>query len=262
MLVNTKIILALIGLCTLVACQRNERNDVTWTMWIMDGKSEREQISYKPFSDFNASYLATIKRVCPWNVVDYPAETISPETRRQFSTSGLTIREVSKWGRYMVLDCTNGEIKHKGIVLRDEHGDHWILYMQFHWYNAALDFLPIVHDVAGQSVLTIRTRVPGTGHNFIEYHFVISPVSGLPQVIDLSDIDRAISANVPQGWAVLKGGGLDFEKLRFASPIWQPGDGNCCPSGGRIDMKLELNDERISVSQVYYDATFDAKESE
>jgi len=260
MQINKRIILAIIVIYFLTACQRTGHDEMAWTMWVEDGKSGRMEIRYTPFLRFADSYLATIQRICDWNVVDYPGGTISPETRAQFTPPHLTIREVGQWGPYAVLDCTNADIKHKGVVLRDGNGRHWLLYLQFYWCTASSDFLPLLHEVSGQQVLTIRTRIPGTGQHFIEYHYIMSRKTGLPQAVDVSAIDRAIMSAVPKGWEVWKGGGLEFDRLRYSSPIWQPGDANCCPSGGKIEMTLTLNDEIIAVSQVRYDSTFDTRE--
>ena len=257
MLAYKRMTLAILLIFSLTACHRTGHGDIAWTMWVEDGKSGRMEIRYTPFFNFADSYLTTIQRMCDWNVVDYPGGTISSETRTQFMAPNLTVREIGQWGPYTVLDCTNMDIKHKGVVLRDGNGGHWILYLQFYWSTASPDFLPLLHEVAGQPVLSIRTRIPGTGNFYIEYHYIISRKTGLPQMVDISAIDHAIISAVPKGWNVWKGGGLEFERLIYSTPIWQPGDGNCCPTGGKIEMKLTLTDDIITVSQVRYDPTFD-----
>ncbi len=143
--------------------------------------------------------------------------------------------------------------------MRDGNRGHWILCLQLYWCSASFEILPLLHEVAGQSVLSIRIRIPGMGNFYIECHQIIMRKTGLPQMVDVSAIDQAIMAAVPNGWGVWKGGGLEFDRLRFSSPIWQPRDGNCYPTGGHIEMKLTLTGDIITVSHVRYDPTFETR---
>jgi hypothetical protein len=147
---------------------------------------------------------------------------------------------------------TNREIKHKGIVLKDRDGRYWILYVQFRYSTVSVDDLPAISEVSGQSVLSYRTRVPGTGNFFIELHFVYDHLLNTPMRIDTSSIDKAIERAVPEGHWVAKGGGLDLGRMKYSSDVWKPGDGNASATGGKIDLGLSLDKGILRVREVKY----------
>lgn len=58
---------------------------------------------------------------------------------------------------------------------------------------------------------------------------------------------------LPDGKAVWKGGGFDIEPLTYTQSVWQTGNGNCCPSGGRIDMQLAIEDYQLVIKETSYE---------
>ena len=114
-----------------------------------------------------------------------------------------------------------------------------------------------IATVQGTPVLIYRTRVPGTGYFFIEYYFIYDKDKKTPVRINMSGIYNSLSRALPKDHSVWKGGGLDFEKITFSHAVWKDGDANCCPSGGRVDLKLSLKDGKIIVVEERYTSQYD-----
>lgn len=62
----------------------------------------------------------------------------------------------------------------------------------------------------------------------------------------LADLQRRL----PRGWGAWKGIYPDFEKFTATTPLWQSGDGNCCPTAGRADIKLGLRKDRLLIQDL------------
>jgi hypothetical protein len=45
----------------------------------------------------------------------------------------------------------------------------------------------------------------------------------------------------------MKGGGFDLRALTYSTPVWKDGDGNCCPTGGGLEMRFALKNHRLTV---------------
>lgn len=63
-----------------------------------------------------------------------------------------------------------------------------------------------------------------------------------------------LQQRLPQGWGAWKGiypdFGPDFETFAASTPLWQAGDGNCCPTAGRADLTLSLQDGRLVIREL------------
>jgi hypothetical protein len=44
-----------------------------------------------------------------------------------------------------------------------------------------------------------------------------------------------------------------MESLTFHMPVWRERDGNCCPTGGTVDVKFRLEGGRIVVTSKHFD---------
>jgi len=58
---------------------------------------------------------------------------------------------------------------------------------------------------------------------------------------------------LPPCYGIWKGPRIDFEKLSFVSGVWIEGDGNCCPSGGEIRIRLAIEGERLTITHQEHD---------
>lgn len=233
---------------TVAGCGENARK---WTVWLADGKSDPEELNLIPAKSPLDNYRENMALIHPWDF----------GIKRDVNDPALgepNVTYIGKWEEYDVYDLTVNVNKCKQIMLKDKSGNHKIIYSQLHWCTAGVDDLPYIVTVQGIPVLIYRTSVPGTGNFFIEYYFIYDKKNKRPVRIDTSAIgESSLSRLLPKGYSVKKGGGLNFEKMTFSNAVWQDDDGNCCPTGGRVDLKLSLKNGKIIVVEERYDPQYD-----
>ncbi|HRT05507.1 MAG TPA: hypothetical protein P5204_07395 [Kiritimatiellia bacterium] len=221
-----------------------------WKVWVRDGKTESVEINPLPAKTIFTNYIENLRLIGDWNM---PRTNPLPA---EYDLENFKVRQIGPWRHFEVFDVTNEKLKLKTIILRDPSGTHKILYAQFYFSTASVDDYPRIRTIAGESVLIYRTRVPGTGNFYDEYYWLLNNDTGLPEAIDLSPIDVAIKKILPEKCGVWKGGGLNFENLSYSSGVWQEGDGNCCPTAGRIDLILDLVNGKLTVTARRYNPNF------
>lgn len=59
-----------------------------------------------------------------------------------------------------------------------------------------------------------------------------------------------LQQRLPRGWGAWKGIYPDFATFAASTPLWQAGDGNCCPTAGRADLTLGLRDGRLVIREL------------
>lgn len=170
-------------------------------------------------------------------------------------TAKPTVTFIGKWNNYNVYDVivNEHEIQLKQIVLEVTPVNFKILYSLFPW-PTKLDLTPsYIINTDGVDVLVSKVRVPGTGSLFYEKYFIIDPDTGLPDVLDMSLIEETLKELLPPKHGIWKGGSFSLRNLSYVSPVWKDGDGNCCPSGGRVEIKLIMNNygKLIPISKEY-----------
>jgi hypothetical protein len=113
---------------------------------------------------------------------------------------------------------------------------------------------PFIRKVGNDLLLCYVARISGTGNNYVEDYFIYDRNLHRPKQLDLSAIEVAITKALPSGYDVWKGGGLDIAALKYRNYVWQHGDGNCCPTGGTIELTLSISDGKIVVVNSLYDS--------
>lgn len=224
-----------------------------WTVWLADGRSDPKQLDIIPAKSPLGNYRENMALIHPW---DFGKDRdVNDPTRIKLGEPNVTY--IGKWEEYVVYDLTDHENVCKQIMLKDKSGNHKIIYSQLPWCTANVDDLPYIVTIQGIPVLVYRTRVSGTGHFFIEYYFIYHKKNKRPIPIDMSAIVESLSRILPKGYSVWKGGGFNIEKMTFSHAVWKKGDGNCCPTGGRVDLKLSLKNGKIIVIEERYDPQYD-----
>jgi hypothetical protein len=113
---------------------------------------------------------------------------------------------------------------------------------------------PRVARVAGTEILVSRHGIAGTGNFYYEDYFVWD--EALQIAVNLA-VDAAIIDEtrrlLPSGREIRRGGGFDVDRLRYAAPVWQEGDPNCCPTAGRVEIQFELIGPALHVVTSRYD---------
>ena len=64
--------------------------------------------------------------------------------------------------------------------------------------------------------------------------------------VDSAHYGPPFLASSPE-WRQWKGIYPDYRALTASTPLWQKGDGNCCPTAGRADVTLGLEAERLVI---------------
>jgi len=104
--------------------------------------------------------------------------------------------------------------------------------------------------VGGHEIPATHDQIPGTMNNYYEDYFWFDRDG--PARIDIDIIPKILKAILPAGSSVWKGGGLDIQTLTYRMPVWEEGNGNCCPAGGMVEIKFRLDDGRLVVTDKHF----------
>lgn len=105
----------------------------------------------------------------------------------------------------------------------------------------------MVQSPAGR-LLVVRGSIEGTGNFNADqvYLFGDARLTELDIVGWLDDL----RPRLPKGWGAWKGIYPNYRTFVAETPLWQDGDGNCCPTAGRAVIRLGLKDRRLVVDDV------------
>jgi uncharacterized protein len=107
---------------------------------------------------------------------------------------------------------------------------------------------PAALDTPFGRMLWLAGYVSGTG-NFNAEHVFRYDKDRLVEIDVTSWLDD-LQRRVPKGWGAWKGVYPDYRKFTASTPLWQGGDGNCCPTAGRADIRLGLDHDRLVLREV------------
>lgn len=65
--------------------------------------------------------------------------------------------------------------------------------------------------------------------------------------LDIESWTRELARRLPRGYGAWKGIYPDYEALTAVTPLWRDGDGNCCPTGGRAEIRLGWEGDRLAL---------------
>lgn len=123
-----------------------------------------------------------------------------------------------------------------------EMNDGWI---GVSWYER-----PRLLSTPVGTVLSIGLRYTGTG-SFNDDRYFMWRDGGWTR-IDTSAWATQLQSLLPEGHGVWKGVVLDLGRMEAETPVWREGDGNCCPSGGRVTLELGLDGDRLVVERAVH----------
>ncbi len=109
------------------------------------------------------------------------------------------------------------------------------------------------------TLLVVPGYLEGTGHFNAEAVYLYD--GGQLSDIDTEGWRRDLTRRLPHGWAVWKGIYPRYKTLTATTPIWQTTDGNCCPTAGRADVRLRLQDQRLVIDELKITKGADAADS-
>lgn len=112
---------------------------------------------------------------------------------------------------------------------------------------------PTLLIVDGRTYVAVAGRMQGTGNGNADALFRWSPDAAEPLVqVDNWSWRAQLAQQLPTGLEVWKG--VDYHyadgEIRAWTKLWQPNDGNCCPSGGEAGLSFEIRDDVLVLGGV------------
>jgi hypothetical protein len=97
-------------------------------------------------------------------------------------------------------------------------------------------------------LLRLPVSIAGTGSFNRHFHFIWQ--NGAWWEIEAQEWLKELK--LPPGHGVWKGAAVDPASFTARSQVWREKDGNCCPSGGEVEVKLDLEGRTLKIkSQTY-----------
>src|SRR5262249_50607852 len=97
-------------------------------------------------------------------------------------------------------------------------------------------------------VLYLPATDSGTG--VFNEDVLFHQVGGRWRDIDLDSWKGDLAGRLPKDRGVWKGVPYDFRHMTVTTGLWRSEDGNCCPTGGRADVKLHIDGDRLAITSV------------
>lgn len=98
-------------------------------------------------------------------------------------------------------------------------------------------------------LLVIPGHLEGTGNFNAELIYLLGGDNQLHEV-DTESWLTELPRRLPKGLGAWKGVYPDYDTLTAETPLWKEGDGNCCPTGGRAFIRLDLRNRRLAIVDV------------
>jgi hypothetical protein len=103
-------------------------------------------------------------------------------------------------------------------------------------------------------VLYTRSPLTGTGGYVEERYWVWSDNVDKPVDLKLEQATHdALSRVLPENYGLAYGGFFDISTLALDCYVRRPGDYNCCPTGGWIELRYKIEDSALRVISCRYD---------
>lgn len=119
------------------------------------------------------------------------------------------------------------------------------------FYNEVLpvDFV----KVDSQTILETADPESGNGNWFDEHYWTFDKDGPIDLCVTekIREIEKQL---LPKDSGVMNGGGFKVQDLTYDTPVWGPGDGHCCPTGGNIKIEFVLKDHHLTLLAQNYEA--------
>jgi hypothetical protein len=187
-------------------------------------------------------------------------EYTDPEIGPTLDSASISIDTIGLWvGRstfeaFYVGYQADGCFEGKAILYESGGNDFEPLYIYMN-YCAEVFLKPAdIIEVDSVSVLLTISRLTGTGGCVEEKYWVWSEEHDRPVDLKQNEVTSdALMQTLPEGYYIAWGGLFDIESLSLESYVRRPGDNNCCPTGGWITLKYEIDGSSLRVISCTYD---------
>ncbi len=223
-----------------------------WVIWSEDGKGEsvyprKQKIQHEVTEHYLENVIA-LHSDLSWRIKE----------EKEVFTATPSISFIGKWYNYNVYDVVvdDESVQLKQIILETAPNTFKILYSLFP-ETGKVNLTPsYIINTGKEPVLVSKINIPASGNPFYEKYFVIDPDNGLPDTLDMSLITSTLKELLPAKHGIWKGGAFNLENLSYISPIWKDEDGNCCPTGGRVEIKFSINNGKLIPVFKKYDPNY------
>jgi uncharacterized protein YecT (DUF1311 family) len=150
--------------------------------------------------------------------------------------------------RYQLQSYKDGELRMAGgVAIFKTAGSQLVPIADVAVDTAHFARPEMVQSPAGR-LLVVRGSIEGTG-NFNADQVYLYGDARLTEV-DIVSWPGDLPPRLPKGWGAWKGIYPNYKTLVAETPLWQNGDGNCCPTAGRAVIRLGLGDRRLLIEDV------------
>lgn len=152
--------------------------------------------------------------------------------------------------------CSDTEWCDEGKAILFESGREEFGLLYFYVNDCTEVYLQPSGIITVDSVQVLFTRSPitGTGGYVEERYWVWSDTGGIPADLHVEQVtSEALSQVLPENYYVAYGGFFDIYTLSLECYVRRPGDYNCCPTGGWVALKYDIEDCALRVVSCTYD---------
>jgi hypothetical protein len=184
-----------------------------------------------------------------------------------------TIREGGKhydliWGRtessynnrelFVTVHRSDGDSENDIASIYERIGDRYKLLRRIHsqssWFaEPKVVWATVEGSNSGEQLIVVTELFPGTAHLREEHVFLVRSDSGRGlEDVEFVSAPMSLDRLLRPGEGVWKGAHNDFSdtSIAFTFYIWKEGDGNCCPTAGKVvgTYALELHDSTFRIT--------------
>lgn len=172
----------------------------------------------------------------------------------EFPVGTINGRKILQIDQRITDQRTNdGELIMKRLLVQRRDDEFCAIYQQ--QYPAAMVKVTTakIETISGEQILETKDANGEHGSNEAYWAF---DADG-PILLDLSLIQRELTALVPTGDEVRMGNGLNLAALCYRNSVWKQDDCNACASGGTVTLKLAFRNHQLVVLRKRYDPNGD-----
>jgi uncharacterized protein len=150
--------------------------------------------------------------------------------------------------RYQLQSYKDGElVMATGVVVLRPTGEHLTPVIAIGGTDQHFEAPDAFNSPFGR-LLWVAGYMGGTGNFNAEHLYRYE--KGEPVEVDVTSWLSDLSKRLPRGLGAWKGIYPNYRKFTATTALWQAGDGNCCPTGGRAALRFALDHDRLVLRDV------------
>ncbi len=233
------------------AAERPDENN-RWLCWEYSGKGKRAREMTEAHSlEYFTENLSEFDSEIAWRKAEDKLQDWSLIQTEIKPVGVLAGQQVMDIYYYLPNDHKKAKAIGKMVLMGSKNQFKAVVWMLD---DTGVDFSPSqINNVQGMNVLSTRSRIDGSGNFYYEDYFVFDSLKQIPVNLQVDrSIEQAIKKLLPAGHGVWRGGGFDLAAMTYKQAVWKDKDSNCCPSGGNIELHLDIRKNKIVVSKANY----------